>query len=171
MSERTGVITFKGGGMTLVGDEVAVGQDAPNCTLTGGGLAEVELSSFKGSVVILSVVPSLDTPVCDTQTKRLNEDVAALGDGVKLVTVSLDLPFAQARWCGASDASNVTVLSDYKGRQFGEAWGLLIKELGLLTRAVYVVDAGGTVRYAQVVGEVTEEPDYAAALDAAKSLL
>lgn len=171
MSDRTGVITFKGNGMTLVGDEVAVGQDAPNCTLTGAGMADVELSSFKGSVVILSVVPSLDTPVCDIQTKRLNQDVASLGDGVKLVTVSLDLPFAQARWCGASDASHVVVLSDYKARQFGEAWGLLIKELGLLTRAVYVVDGQGTVQYAQVVAEVTTEPDYDAALEAAKKLL
>jgi len=171
MSERTGVITFKGNGFTLIGDEVTVGQDAPNCTLKGDGLADVELSSFTGSVVILSVVPSLDTPVCDIQTKRLSQEVASLGEKVKFVTVSLDLPFAQARWCGASDASNVVVLSDYKDRQFGEAWGLLIKELGLLTRAVYVVDGQGTVQYSQVVPEVTDEPDYDAALDAAKKLL
>ncbi len=171
MGERTGVITFKGGGLTLVGDEVAVGQDAPNATRTGEGLADVELSSFKGQAVILSVVPSLDTPVCDIQTKRFNEEVGSVGDAVKLVTVSLDLPFAQARWCGASDASNVVTLSDYKHRQFGERWGLLIKELGLLTRAVYVVDQNGTVQHAEVVSEVTTEPDYAAALTAAKALL
>lgn len=171
MSERTGVVTFKGNGVTLTGDQPAVGQPLPNVTLKGAGLKDVDLASYKGKVVILSVVPSLDTPVCDKQTRHFNEDAGKLGGDVALLTVSMDLPFAQARWCGAADAKNVVALSDYKDRGLGQAFGLYIKELGLLARAVFVADKTGVIRYAEVVKEVTQEPNYDAALAAAKKLV
>ena len=132
---------------------------------------EFKLSDYKGKVVVLVSVPSLDTAVCDIETKRFNEEAGKLGDGVAVLTVSMDLPMAQKRWCGAAGVTNVVTLSDYKDRQFGSEFGLYIKELGLLARAVYVIDKTGTVKYAQIVKEVTEEPDYDAAINAAKALL
>lgn len=171
MSERSGAITFKGNPMTLVGEAVAVGQLAPDFTVLGNDLSPVKLSSYRGKVVILSSVPSLDTPVCDTQTRRFNEEAGTLGGAAAVLTISMDLPFAQKRWCGAADAENVVTVSDYKDRAFGQAYGLYIKELGLLARAVLVVDKEGTVQYSQLVGEVTQEPDYEAAIAAAKASL
>jgi len=169
MTERTGVITFKGNPMTLVGESVEVGADAPSVTLTGTDMSQVELGSFKGRTVILSVVPSLDTPVCDTQTKRFNDAAGQLGEDIVVLTISLDLPFAQRRWCGATGAEHVMTLSDYRGADFGRAYGLLIKELHLLARAVLVVDPKGDVVYSEIVPEVTQEPDYEAALAAARA--
>jgi thiol peroxidase len=171
MSERTGVITFKGNGMTLLGDEVKVAADAPNVTLKGAGLKDVELSSFKGKPAIVISVPSLDTPVCDTEARRFAEEVGKLADKAALVIVSMDLPMAQARWCGAAGIENAVCLSDYKDHSFGTAYGVRIKELGLLARAVWVVDKNGDVQYTQIVGEVTKEPNYDAALDALKKLV
>jgi len=171
MAERTGVVTMKGNPITLVGNEVKVGADAPNATVTGAGLKDIELSSFKGKVVIVSVVPSLDTGICDIQTKRFNKEAGELGGKVVVLTVSMDLPMAQARWCGAADAKNITTVSDYKHRQFGERWGVHMKENGLLARAVYVVGADGKVAYAQLVKEITTEPDYAPVIAAAKKLV
>jgi len=167
MSEQTGAITFKGSPLTLVGNQVQTGQAAPDFAAVGNDLNPVELSSFHGKVVIISAVPSLDTPVCDTQTRRFNEEVGKLGDDVALLTISVDLPFAQARWCGAADAKNVTAVSDYKDHAFGQAYGLDIKELGLLARAVLVIDKQGVITHYELVGEVTQEPDYDAALAAA----
>lgn len=169
MSEKTGVITMKGNPMTLVGPELKVGDDAPNVTLTANDLSQVELSSLKGKTVILSVVPSLDTPVCDLQTKRFNQEAEALGESVVIVTVSKDLPFAQKRWCGATGSDKVQTLSDYRSN-FGEAYGLLIKELGLLTRAVLIVNADGKIEYIEIVPEVTSEPNFDEALSALKAL-
>ncbi len=171
MSERSGAITFKGNPMTLVGDEVNVGVTAPDFTAVGNDMKPVSLSDYKGKVVVLVSVPSLDTPVCDIETKRFNEEAGKLGDKVALLTVSLDLPFAQKRWCGAADAKNVVTVSDYKDRQFGQSWGLYIKELGLLARAVYVIDTQGVIKYAELVSEVTTEPNYDAAISAAKVLV
>lgn len=168
MPDRTGVITFKGGPLTLEGDAVNVGDKAPDATLAANDLSEKKLSDYCGKVCIVSVVPSLDTPVCDTQSRKFNGHAGEL-DNVAVLTISADLPFAQARWCGAADAKHVEVLSDYKTGEFGKAWGLRIKELGLLTRAVYVVNGEGTVTYEQIVPEVTEEPDYDAALAAARA--
>ncbi|MAG17526.1 MAG: lipid hydroperoxide peroxidase [Phycisphaerae bacterium] len=168
MPDRTGVITFKGGPLTLEGDAVNVGDKAPDATLAANDLSEKKLSDYCGKVCIVSVVPSLDTPVCDTQSRKFNGHAGEL-DNVAVLTISADLPFAQARWCGAADATHVEVLSDYKTGEFGKAWGLRIKELGLLTRAVYVVNGEGTVTYEQIVPEVTEEPDYDAALAAARA--
>lgn len=169
--ERENVITFKGGPLTLVGDEVMVGQPAPDFTATANDLSPYKLSDDKGKVVVISAVPSLDTPVCDTQTRKFNEAAISLGDEVRIVTVSMDLPFAQARWCGAAGVEQVKTVSDYNGTDFGNKYGLLIKELHLLARAVVVVDQNGTVQYSQLVSEVTEEPDYGAAIDAVKKLL
>lgn len=171
MSERTGVITFKGDPLTLVGNEVSVGQDAPDFTASANDLSAKGLSDYQGKVVVLVSVPSLDTPVCDTEVRRFNDEATKLGDQVAVVTVSMDLPFAQARWCGAAGVEAVETLSDYKDRSFGEAYGLMIKELGLLTRAVLVVDKDGKVTYQEIVPEVTNEPDYDKALEAIKAAI
>ena len=127
--ERKGVITFKGGPLTLVGAELKVGDTAPDFTLTGNDLSEVKLSDFKGKTVLISAVPSLDTPVCDMQTKRFNEEAGKLPANVVVLTVSADLPFAQARWCGATGSDKVKTASDYKTSDFAKAYGILIKEL------------------------------------------
>lgn len=171
MSEKTGVITFKGNPMTLVGPELKVGAAAPDFVLTDNGLATVSLASYAGKIKLISSVPSIDTPVCDTETRRFNQEAAALPGDVVLLTVSADLPFAQKRWCGAAGIDKVVTLSDYRERSFGLGYGVLIKELLLLTRAVFVVDADNIIRYIQIVPEVTGEPDYAAAIAAVKALL
>lgn len=171
MSEKTGIITFKGNPMTLLGPELKVGDTAPDFAVVDNGLAGVSLATHAGKVKIISAVPSLDTPVCDTETRRFNQEAAALPGDVVVLTVSLDLPFAQKRWCGAAGIDKVVTLSDYRERSFGLGYGVLIKELLLLTRAVFVVDAANTIRYIQIVPEVTAEPDYAAAIATAKALL
>lgn len=169
---RSGVISFKGNPMTLEGEELAVGSPAPPFTLhyADGGLQTLTLEDLKGKPTILSVVPSLDTPTCATQTKRFNQELAAMGDAVHAVTVSRDLPFAQARFCGAEGIKMQTA-SDYQTHQFGTDYGLTIAELKLLTRAVIILDADGNVVYKQIVPEVSGEPDYEDALEALRSLL
>jgi len=171
MQERPGIITFKGNPMTLLGPALAAGDKAPAFTAVDTGLAPVTLADFAGKVKIISAVPSLDTPVCDTETRRFNQEAAALPDSVVLLTVSMDLPFAQKRWCGAAGIDRVKTLSDYRDRSFGLAYGVVIKELMLLSRSIFVIDATDTIRYIQHVPEVTSEPDYAAVLAAAKGLL
>lgn len=170
MPEVTTAVTMKGNPVTLIGNDVQVGQSAPDCTLIANDLSEFTLSSLKGKKVILSVVPSLDTAVCDLQTKRFNKEAANLGDDVAVVTVSMDLPFAQARWCGATDSTQIQTLSDYRNAAFGEAYGVLIKDLRLLTRAIFVVDAEGVLQYKQIVSEITSEPNYDEVLDALKKI-
>ena len=169
---RSGVITFKGNPMTLEGDDLAVGSAAPAFTLhyADAGIQKLTLDDVKGKPSIISVVPSLDTPVCATQTKKFNEELGSLGDKVNAVTVSRDLPFAQARFCGAEDIKMSTA-SDYQTHQFGTDFGVTIEELKLLTRAVIVLDAEGKVAYKEIVSEVTEEPDYAAAMAALRMLM
>ncbi|PLX81666.1 MAG: thiol peroxidase [Desulfuromonas sp.] len=171
VQERTDVITFKGNPMTLLGPDVAVGSPAPDFRVVDNALQPVTLTDSTGKVRIITVVPSLDTPVCDTMTRRFNEDAAKLPEDVVVYTVSLDLPFAQKRWCGNAGIEKVVTLSDYQDRSFGLNWGMLIKELKLLARAVFVVDRSGKVAYRDVVSEVTAEPDYNAALEAARKLL
>ncbi len=168
--ERAGIITFKGNPMTLLGPDIKVGDTAPDFKVVDNGLQPVTLADLKGKAALISVVPSLDTPVCDTMTRKFNEEAAKLPAGMAVFTVSLDLPFAQKRWCGNAGIDRVKTLSDYQDRAFGLNWGLLIKELKLLARAVYVVDKAGKVVYREIVKEVTAEPDYAAALAAAKKL-
>ncbi|KYG36345.1 lipid hydroperoxide peroxidase [Priestia endophytica] len=160
--------TFKGNEVTLLGKKVEVGQKAPNFTVLANDLSEVTLDDSKGSVRIISVVPSIDTGVCDAQTRRFNEEAASL-ENVKVLTVSVDLPFAQARWCGANGIENVQTLSDHRDLSFGEAFGVTIKELRLLSRSVFVVDSEDNVTYAEYLEEVTEHPNYEAAIEAAKA--
>src|SRR5664279_1472185 len=145
--ERTGIITFKGNPMTLIGPDLKVGDKAPGFSVVDNGLGPVTLASSSGKVRIISAVPSLDTPVCDTETRRFNQEAANLPGNVTLLTISLDLPFAQKRWCGAAGIERVTTLSDYRTRSFGKNFGVLIKELLLLTRAIFVIDAEDTIRY------------------------
>jgi thioredoxin-dependent peroxiredoxin len=169
MAERTGLVTLKGNPLTLVGNEVKVGQPAPDATITANDLSDVQLSSLlKGKRTIISVVPSLDTPVCDLQTKRFNKEAASLGDDVQIITVSMDLPFAQKRWCGATGSDKIKVFSDHRQASFGNAFGVLIKNLQLLARSIFIVDENGKVQYTQIVKEVASEPDYDAALQALK---
>ena len=165
---RTGAVTYKGNPLTLAGEAVAAGQAAPDFTLHffTDGLYTLTLNDLKGKPSILSVVPSLDTGVCQIQTKKFNESLASLGDSINAVTVSLDLPFAMNRFCGAESIENIRVASDYQNRNFGENWGMLIEELKLLARGVFVLDGEGQVVYAETVGEVTDEPNYDDALAA-----
>ncbi len=171
MKERVGVITRRGNPLTLMGDELRVGDAAPEFVVLDNDLSPVTLSSFRGKVCIISSVPSLDTPVCDTETRRFNEEAGKLGDEVVILTVSMDLPFAQKRWCGLAGVDKVTTLSDHRDAAFGKAYGVLIKELRLLARAVFVVDREGRIQYIQLVKELTEEPNYEAVLDAVKKVV
>ncbi|NDC36990.1 MAG: thiol peroxidase [Proteobacteria bacterium] len=157
-------ITFQGNKLAILGAPIKEGDHVPNVKLTGNDMADVELSSFRGKTMILAAVPSLDTPVCSIETKRLNTEVAKMGGNVVLVTVSMDLPFAQKRWCGSEGASNVVTLSDYKYRAFGEAFGCHIQSWGLLARVLFVVDKLGKVQHVDYVPEIASEPDYDAAL-------
>ena len=167
--ERKGVITFKGNALTLIGPEIKVGQKAPDFKLLANDLTEVTLASSKGKTRIVSVVPSLDTPVCDQQTKRFNEEAGKLPSSTIVLTVSADLPFAQARWCGATGSKRIQTLSDHREAGFGKAYGVLIKELRLLSRAVFIVGPDDKVQYVEYVKEITQHPDYEKALNALKS--
>lgn len=171
MQERTGIVTFKGNPVTLLGPEIRVGDKAPDFRVVDNALAPVTLADFKGKIKIISSVPSLDTPVCDRETRRFNDEAAKLPGNVVVLTVSLDLPFAQKRWCAAAEADRVKVLSDYQDRSFAAAFGVLIKELKLLSRSVFVVDEKDAVRYVQHVKEIGSEPDYDAVLGVVKELI
>lgn len=168
--ERTGLVTMRGNPITLVGNEIKIGDKAPNFVAADNTLKPVEFSSFAGKVCIISSVPSLDTPICDMSTRRFNQEAAHLGPETVILTISMDLPFAQARWCGAAGVDAVKTLSDHKDASFGEAFGVLIKEHRLLARAVFVVDRNGEVQYVDLVKEIAQEPNYDAALAAAKKL-
>ncbi len=170
MLERAEAITFKGDPLTLLGAELQVGESAPEFTLIGNDLSEVKLSDYRGKVCVICSAPSLDTGVCDVEMRRFNKEAELLGAEVMVLTVSMDLPFAQARWCGTLKVARVVTLSDYRGATFGQGYGVLIKELYLLARCVWVVDQKGVIRYVQLVPEVTAEPNYEAALKVAKEL-
>ena len=170
MKERSGVVTMKGNPITLLGEQLKVGQAAPDCALVANDLSEVKLSSFKGKKCIISVVPSLDTAICDIQTKRFNAEAGKLGSDVVILTVSMDLPFAQKRWCGVAGVTQVKTLSDHRDAAFGAAYGVLIKGLRLLARAIFIVDTKGTIQYIEFVKEVTTEPNYTAVLEAVKKI-
>jgi thiol peroxidase len=162
---------MRGNPLTLIGQEIKPGNPAPDFESLDNELKPVRLSSFRGKVVVISAVPSLDTPVCDMETRRFNSEAAKLSENIVILTISMDLPFAQKRWCGAAGVDKVVTLSDHREAEFGNAYGVLIKELRLLARAVFVVDAEGVVRYVQLVKEVAEEPDYDAVISAAKNLV
>jgi thiol peroxidase len=163
-------VTFKGNPMTLLGNEVKVGDKAPNFAVLANDLSAVTLESLQDKVTIISVVPSIDTGVCDAQTRRFNEEAAGL-EGVNILTISVDLPFAQKRWCGAAGIDKVQTLSDHRELSFGVAFGVAIEELRLLARAVFVINKQGVVTYAEYVPEATDHPDYDAPVAAAKALL
>ncbi len=169
--ERSAAITIHGNPMTLVGPVLAPGDKAPAFILLANDLTPVTLDSLSGKVLIVSTVPSLDTPTCNLETRRFNQEAATLGDSVRILTVSMDLPFAQARWCGAAGVDKVQTLSDHRDANFAMDWGVLIKELRLLARCLFVVGKDGRITYVQLVKEVSTEPDYAAVLDAARKAL
>jgi thiol peroxidase len=162
---------MKGNPITLIGPELKVGDKAPDFVAMDNDLNPVSFDSFRGKVCILSSVPSLDTPVCDMETRRFNDEAGRLGEDVEILTISMDLPFAQKRWCGAAGVDKVRTLSDHRDAVFGQAYGVLIKDLRLLARAVFVVDADGIIRYAELVNEIASEPNYDSVLKAVKELV
>lgn len=169
-TERNSIVTFKGNPATLLGPDIQVGDQAPDFSVVDNALQPITLSSNLGKVQLITVVPSLDTPVCDTMTRKFNEKAAQLPESVVVLTVSVDLPFAQKRWCGNAGIEKIRTVSDYQERSFGLNYGLLLKELKLLARAVYIIDKAGKVAYREIVKEVTAEPDYDAALAMATKL-
>lgn len=170
MAERAGIVTSRGNPLTLVGNEVKVGDEAPDFVALANDLSPVSFSSFRGKVCVLSSVPSLDTPVCNAQTRHLDHEAERLGSDVAIITISMDLPFAQRRWSDDAHMGRVQTLSDHRDAAFGTSYGLLIKESRLLARAVLVVDRDGTIRYIQLVKETSEEPDYEPVLSALSEL-
>ena len=166
--ERAGAATFLGNPLTVLGAELKPGDKAPEFTVLANDLSPVSLSGTAGKVRLISVVPSLDTPVCDAQTRRFNQEAASLGDNVAILTISMDLPFAQKRWCGAAGIDRVQTLSDHRDASFGLAYGTLIKELRLESRSIFVVDAKDTLRYVEYVKEISTHPNYDSALAAAR---
>ena len=170
MTERKGLVTFMGNPLTLIGNEVKVGDTAPDFVALDNNLSPVKLSSFRGKICVLSSVPSLDTPVCDMETRKFNESAGRFGKDIAILTISMDLPFAQKRWCAAAGVNQVQTLSDHREASFGNAFGVLIKELRLLARAVFLIDRKGVIQYVQLVNEVSKEPDYDAVFNALKKL-
>ena len=170
MIERPGAVIFGGKPATLLGKELKVGEVAPDFTAVGNDLNPVSLSQFKGKVIVIASVPSLDTPVCDLETRRFNAEASKLGSDVVILTVSMDLPFAQKRWCGAAGVDRVITVSDHRDASFGTAYGVLIKDMRLLARSVFVVDRQGVIRYIQLVKDTGTQPDFAPVLDVVKGL-
>jgi thiol peroxidase len=171
MNDKQNQITIKGKPLTLIGDKINVRDTAPDVELTDHNLSPVKISSFKDKICIISTVPSLDTPVCDMQTRWFNQEADKLGPDIAILVVSMDLPFAQKRWCGAAGVDKVKTLSDYKDAAFGKSYGVLIKEMHLLARALFVVDQKGLVQYIQIVKELSNEPDYDQVLKAVSGLI
>ncbi len=169
--ERKGVITFKGNPLTLVGNAVKVGDKAPAFVVLDKDLTPVQLSDFSGKVKIISVTPSLDTPVCNLQATTFNKKAQSLSDDVVLINISMDLPFAIARFCSAEGIDKLRTLSDHREASFGFAYGVLVEELRLLARSIFVIDKADTIRYVEIVPEMTNEPQYDKALEAARSLV
>ena len=160
MKERVGLVTMRGNPLTLIGNEVRMGETAPDFVGLSPDLTPIMLSSYRNKLCIISSVPSLDTPVCDIETRKFNEEASKLGDKIQILTISMDLPFAQKRWCGAAGVNKIQTLSDHRDAQFGLAYGVLIKELRLLARAVFLVDQKGILQYMQLVKEIANEPNY-----------
>lgn len=168
--ERAGVVKFKGNPVTLLGPAITVGSKAPDFQVLAQDLSPITLASSQGKIRLISVMPSLETGICDLQTKRFNEEAARLPANVEILAISMDLPFAQKRWCSSAGVDRIKVLSDHRDASFGKAYGTLIKELRLLSRSIFVVDAGGTVRYVEYVPENATHPNYDAALAALRQL-
>ena len=171
MKERFGLVTLKGQPVTLLGNSLKEGDSAPDFHVTDNDFKPFSFASLEDNIVIIASVPSLDTPICDLEARRFNLEAAALGEAVRILTVSMDLPFAQKRWCAAAGVSNLLTLSDHKEASFGTEYGVLIKELRLLARAVFIVDRQKIIRYIELVKEVGQEPNYDLALDVARKLV
>ncbi len=171
LEERAGAVTMKGNPVTLIGPEIRVGDKAPDFTVQAAGMQDARLSDFQGRIKLIASVPSLDTPVCDLEIRRFNQEAAKIAGDAAILFISMDLPFAQKRFCAAAGIQNVQALSDHRTAEFGAKYGVLIKDLRLLTRAVFILDRDNTVRYVEYVKENASEPDYAAALEALKKLL
>jgi len=171
MTERKGITSSGETPLTLVGPELKIGDKAPDFTLTSNDMQPVTLKDLAGKTIILLGVPSLDTPICDLETRRFNKEAADLSDEIRVVTVSMDLPFAQKRWCAAAGIDRVQTLSDYRSAAFAESYGILIKELHLLARSAFVVDKNGVIRYTEITRNVKDEPNYSKIIEAAKAAL
>ncbi|HDQ41330.1 MAG TPA: thiol peroxidase [Desulfonatronum sp.] len=171
MKERFGLITLKGQPVTLIGNSIQEGDTAPDFHVMDNDMKPFSFSSINDKIAIITSVPSLDTPVCDLEARRFNQEAAKLGQDIQILVISMDLPFAQKRWCAAAGVTNVTTLSDHKDASFGTQYGVLIKETRLLARAVFVISPQRVVRYMELVREVGQEPNYEMALDAAKKML
>lgn len=169
-NERYGHVTFNGAPVTLIDPALKVGDKAPDFKVLNSNLEEETLDTTRSKIRLIVSVPSLDTPVCDTETRRFNKEATSFSPDVEVIVISMDLPFAQKRWCAAAGIDRVRTLSDHREASFGENWGVLIKELRLLARAVFVVDKDEIIRYVEYVKEITREPDYDAALNVIKSL-
>ena len=169
--ERKGVVTVKGNPVTLIGSEVKTGDKAPDFTVVDGDLKEVKLKDFTGKIKVISVSASLDTPVCDMQARRFNQEAARLPKDVVIMNITMDLPFAISRFCTTAGIDKVQAFSDHRDASFGNAYGVLIKELRLLARSIFIMDKNDTIRYVEIVPELTNHPDYDKALDALKKLL
>jgi len=167
--ERKDIVTVEGNPLTLLGEEVKEGQDAPDFTVLDADLKEVHLKDFDGKIKLIAAVPSLDTPICDLQIKRFNDEAAQISKDIVIIFVSMDLPFAQKRFCQAYNIKKVKTFSDHRDGSFGEAYGVLIKELRLLSRSIFVIDRENKVKYCEYVKEITNHPDYAEALEALKN--
>lgn len=171
MEERTGLVSLQGNPLTLLGPELKLGDRAPEFEVLDNSLSPIQLASFKGKIIILASLPSLDTPVCDLETRRFNTEAGKLDADIRILTISMDLPFAQKRWCGAAGVDKVVTLSDHRTASFGSAYGVLIKELRLLARAVFVLDRDGVIRYIQVLPDLAQEPDYDQAIKVVEKLV
>ena len=171
MNERSGLVTMNGNPLTLLGTEIKEGDEAPDFEALTIDLSPFQFSKLRGKVCIISAVPSLDTPVCDSETRRFNEELERIGTDLPFFTISMDLPFAQKRWCFSSGVTRIELLSDHKNVSFGTSYGVLIKEFRLLARALFLIDGDGIVRHTQLVKEITEEPDYGKVLNALTEVL
>ena len=171
MEERIAAVSIHGNPLSLVGKELSIGDPAPDAELLDNSSNPVKISSFQGKVCVILSVPSLDTPVCDMETRRFNEAAGKLGSDVVILTVSMDLPFAQKRWCGAAGVERVITLSDHREASFGKAFGVLIKELRLLARSIFILDRNGVIQYIQNVKEISQEPDYDAVIKAVQKIV
>ncbi|MCX7678958.1 MAG: thiol peroxidase [Spirochaetes bacterium] len=158
--ERAGIVTMRGNPVTLIGNEVKVGEVAPNFTALNSRLESVSLSDFRGKVVLISVTPSLDTPVCDLQATRFNTEANSLSDDVRILNISVDLPFALGRFCATKGIDKLIALSDHRDLSFGNAYGVVVKEFRLLARAIFIIDREGIIRYIELVNEITNHPNY-----------
>ena len=171
LPQKKGLVTAKGNPLTLLGKELKVGDKAPDFQVVDNSLSPVKLTDFTGKVVLLSVTPSIDTGICDLQAKRFNRMATEVSDDVVILSISVDLPFALARWCGATGSDKIKTLSDYQDWNFGLQYGVLIKETRLLARSVWIVDKNGVIQYIQIVPEMPTEPDYEDAFGALKKLV